>query len=82
MATQILAPTTAAAQSTPFVVLTERWVTVEQIGLAAAETAALQQTPDNGATWVNVLSAGVAVALTATLRALKVDSVGIWKSVV
>lgn len=57
MATQILVPTTAAAASRSFVVRTNRWVTGMETGIAGAETADLQISPDNGSTWITVLPA-------------------------
>src|SRR3972149_4446352 len=58
MAQRILAPTTLGAFSTPFVVLTERQVTGIQVGMAAAELAQLQISPD-GVNFANVVTGGV-----------------------
>lgn len=57
MAQLILAPTTAVAASSPFVVVTERWVTGIAAGLAGAEVADLQITPNEGQLWITVLPA-------------------------
>src|SRR3972149_3133631 len=79
MAQRILAPTTAAAFTTPFVVQTERVVTAIQTGLAGAELAALEISPDSGQTRIAVLIAGVAPNLNVANPSRRVEDVGLYR---
>lgn len=57
MADLILAATTLAARSKPFVIRSEAHASSMQVGLAGAELATLEITPDQGKTWLVVLPA-------------------------
>jgi len=78
MAVQILAPVTAAAASLSFTVRTERWATGIAVGLAGAETADLQITPDDGKTWITVLPA-VGAQLSVVNPSRRVPEPGVYR---
>ena len=80
MAQRILAPTSAAAFSTPFIVQTERWVTGIQVGMAGVELAQLQVSGD-GVNFANVVTGGLTTPtdLTVTTKAQAVMAPGTYR---
>ena len=78
MATLILPATTLGAQSKPFVVRTRAQATGIAVGLAGAETANLQISVDQGATWQDVLPVAT-FQLSATVPSRGVGSPGLYR---
>ena len=74
MAVVILSPIAGAAASLPVVVRTERWVTLIQTGMLAAD-GVIQISPDNGLTWIQ----SPYVSLGATTPRVLLDTPGLYR---